>query len=91
VLVPTRELAMQVAEAVHKYAKGVGRTVLALYGGAVALVVEHPPAAIVQHFRGASRRADDGRRRRSPLAVLLGSLGGHLLVQETLERLYQVI
>src|SRR5205807_9682780 len=34
VLVPTRELAMQVAEAVHKYAKGVGLTVLPLYGGA---------------------------------------------------------
>jgi hypothetical protein len=34
VLVPTRELAMQVAEAVHKYAKGVGPTVLPLYGGA---------------------------------------------------------
>src|SRR5436189_5729386 len=28
VLVPTRELAMQVAEAVHKYPKGVGPTVL---------------------------------------------------------------
>ncbi len=34
VLVPTRELAMQVAEAVHKYAKGVGLSVLPLYGGA---------------------------------------------------------
>jgi ATP-dependent RNA helicase DeaD len=34
VLVPTRELAMQVAEAVHKYAKGLGVTVLPLYGGA---------------------------------------------------------
>src|SRR5258708_38327907 len=34
ILVPTRELAMQVAEAVHKYAKGVGLTVLPLYGGA---------------------------------------------------------
>ena len=32
VLVPTRELAMQVSEAVHKYARGVGLTVL--YGGA---------------------------------------------------------
>src|SRR3954469_12098060 len=31
VLVPTRELAMQVAEAVHKYAKGVGLTVVPLY------------------------------------------------------------
>jgi ATP-dependent RNA helicase DeaD len=34
VLVPTRELAMQVAEAIHKYARGVGLTVLPLYGGA---------------------------------------------------------
>jgi ATP-dependent RNA helicase DeaD len=34
VLVPTRELAMQVAEAVHKYAKGIGLSVLPLYGGA---------------------------------------------------------
>jgi len=34
VLVPTRELAMQVAEAVHKYARGTGLTVLPLYGGA---------------------------------------------------------
>ena len=34
VLVPTRELAMQVAEAIHKYAKGLGVTVLPVYGGA---------------------------------------------------------
>src|SRR5258705_7289950 len=34
VLVPTRELAMQVAEAIHKYAKGVGLRVVPLYGGA---------------------------------------------------------
>src|ERR671939_28660 len=34
VLVPTRELAMQVAEAIHKYAKGVGLSVVPLYGGA---------------------------------------------------------
>src|SRR3954466_4219476 len=33
VLVPTRELAMQVAEAVHKYARGSGLTVVPLYGG----------------------------------------------------------
>ena len=30
ILVPTRELAMQVAEAVHKYARGSGLTVLPL-------------------------------------------------------------
>lgn len=34
VLVPTRELAMQVAEATHKYARGTGITVVPLYGGA---------------------------------------------------------
>jgi len=34
VLVPTRELAMQVSEAIHKYAAGSGVTVVPLYGGA---------------------------------------------------------
>ena len=34
VLVPTRELAMQVAEAIHKYARGTGLNVVPLYGGA---------------------------------------------------------
>jgi ATP-dependent RNA helicase DeaD len=34
VLVPTRELSMQVAEAIHKYAKGLGIGVAAIYGGA---------------------------------------------------------
>ncbi len=34
VLIPTRELAMQLAEAVHKYAKGLGLRVLPVYGGA---------------------------------------------------------
>jgi ATP-dependent RNA helicase DeaD len=34
VLVPTRELAMQVAEAIHKYARGVGLGVVPIYGGA---------------------------------------------------------
>jgi len=33
VLVPTRELAMQVAEAIHKYGKGLGASVLSVYGG----------------------------------------------------------
>jgi ATP-dependent RNA helicase DeaD len=33
VLVPTRELAMQVAEAVHRYGKGFGTCVLPIYGG----------------------------------------------------------
>jgi ATP-dependent RNA helicase DeaD len=34
VLVPTRELAMQVSEAIHKYAEGTGLNVVPLYGGA---------------------------------------------------------
>ena len=34
VLVPTRELAIQVAEAVHKYARGSGVDVVPVYGGA---------------------------------------------------------
>src|SRR5690606_5544485 len=34
VLVPTRELAMQVAEAVHRYGKGLGAIALPVYGGA---------------------------------------------------------
>jgi len=34
ILVPTRELAMQVAEAVHKYAKGTALRVIPVYGGA---------------------------------------------------------
>src|SRR4051812_1854300 len=33
VLVPTRELAMQVAEAVHRYGKALGVRVLPIYGG----------------------------------------------------------
>jgi len=34
VLVPTRELAMQVAEAIHRYGKGLGAVALPIYGGA---------------------------------------------------------
>ncbi len=34
VLVPTRELAMQVSEAIHKYARGTGSCVVPVYGGA---------------------------------------------------------
>jgi ATP-dependent RNA helicase DeaD len=33
ILVPTRELAMQVAEAVHRYGKSIGVRVLPIYGG----------------------------------------------------------
>jgi ATP-dependent RNA helicase DeaD len=48
VLVPTRELAMQVAEAVHKYARGGRLTVLPLYGG----------APMLQQIRGLERGAN---------------------------------
>jgi ATP-dependent RNA helicase DeaD len=48
VLVPTRELAMQVAEAVHKYAKGTGLTVIPVYGG----------ASMTQQIRGLERGCD---------------------------------
>ena len=34
ILVPTRELAMQVAEAIHKYSRGLDLSVVPLYGGA---------------------------------------------------------
>jgi ATP-dependent RNA helicase DeaD len=33
VLVPTRELAMQVAEAIHRYGRSLGRRVVPIYGG----------------------------------------------------------
>jgi ATP-dependent RNA helicase DeaD len=62
VLVPTRELAMQVAEAVHKYARGTGLTVLPLYGGAPmhqqiralergAAVIVATPGRALDHIR----------------------------------------
>jgi ATP-dependent RNA helicase DeaD len=48
VLVPTRELAMQVAEATHKYARGAGLAVVPLYGG----------ASMPQQIRALERGAD---------------------------------
>jgi ATP-dependent RNA helicase DeaD len=48
VLVPTRELAMQVAEAAHKYARGTGLAVVPLYGG----------ASMMQQIRALERGAD---------------------------------
>ena len=72
VLVPTRELAMQVAEAVHKYAKGVGLTVLPLYGGAPmhtqisglqrgASVVVATPGRALDHMRRKTLQLDSLR------------------------------
>jgi|SRR5688572_20127030 len=48
VLVPTRELAMQVSKAIHKYARGTGIQVVPLYGG----------ASMQQQIRSLSRGAD---------------------------------
>ena len=48
VLVPTRELAMQVSEAIHRYARGTGLTVVPLYGG----------ASMQQQIRALDRGAD---------------------------------
>jgi ATP-dependent RNA helicase DeaD len=48
VLVPTRELAMQVAEAIHRYARGSTLTVVPLYGG----------ASMQQQLRALSRGTD---------------------------------
>ena len=69
ILVPTRELAMQVAEAVHKYAKGIGLTVLPLYGGAPmhtqisglqrgASVVVATPGRALDHMRRKTLQLD---------------------------------
>jgi ATP-dependent RNA helicase DeaD len=69
ILVPTRELAMQVAEAVHKYAKGVGLSVVPLYGGAPmhqqiraldrgAHVVVATPGRALDHIRRETLRLD---------------------------------
>lgn len=62
ILVPTRELAMQVAEAVHKYSKGSNLTVVPLYGGASmeqqiralrrgAAIVVATPGRALDHLR----------------------------------------
>jgi ATP-dependent RNA helicase DeaD len=62
VLVPTRELSMQVAEALHRYAKGLALRVVALYGGAPidqqiralargAAIVVATPGRALDHLR----------------------------------------
>jgi ATP-dependent RNA helicase DeaD len=69
VLVPTRELSMQVAEAIHKYAKGLDIRVAAIYGGAsmqqqiralengAAIVVATPGRALDHIRRGTLKLA----------------------------------
>ncbi|HZR24185.1 MAG TPA: DEAD/DEAH box helicase [Vicinamibacterales bacterium] len=62
ILVPTRELAMQVAEAFHKYAKGTGLAVVPIYGGSSmeqqiralqrgAHIVVATPGRVLDHVR----------------------------------------
>ena len=69
VLVPTRELAMQVAEAIHKYARGGSLSVLPLYGGAPmhqqitalrrgAHVVVATPGRALDHIRRETLRLE---------------------------------
>jgi ATP-dependent RNA helicase DeaD len=69
VLVPTRELAMQVAEAVHRYGRGLGARVLPVYGGQpIGLqlrglrrgldVVVATPGRAVDHLTRGSLRLD---------------------------------
>jgi ATP-dependent RNA helicase DeaD len=69
ILVPTRELAMQVAEAVHKYARGSQLHVLPLYGGAPmqaqvralergAHVVVATPGRALDHLRRKTLQLD---------------------------------
>ncbi|MEP7002781.1 MAG: DEAD/DEAH box helicase, partial [bacterium] len=72
ILVPTRELAMQVAEAVHKYGKALGIIALPIYGGApmetqlralkrgVDVVVATPGRAL-DHIRRKTLRLDSVR------------------------------
>ncbi len=70
VLTPTRELAMQVSEALHRYGRGLGARVLPVYGGqpigrqlrelerGVDVVVATPGRALDHIERGTLRLAD---------------------------------
>ena len=65
VLVPTRELAMQVAEALHKYAKGSNLNVVPVYGGAP---MDHQIRALRARHRGRGRHAWPRARSPAPQA-----------------------
>jgi ATP-dependent RNA helicase DeaD len=69
ILAPTRELAMQVAEAVHTYARGMSITVLPVYGGApIGLQMKHlqrgaqivvgTPGRLIDHLDRKTLRLD---------------------------------
>jgi ATP-dependent RNA helicase DeaD len=69
ILVPTRELAVQVSEAVHKYGRGLGARVLPIYGGQPIVrqlralergvdVVVATPGRALDHIRRGTLRLD---------------------------------
>jgi ATP-dependent RNA helicase DeaD len=69
ILVPTRELAVQVSEAVHKYGSGIGARVLPIYGGQPIVrqlralergvdVVVATPGRALDHIRRGTLRLD---------------------------------
>jgi ATP-dependent RNA helicase DeaD len=69
VIVPTRELATQVAEAIHRYGKGLGTQVLPVYGGADIMrqlrrlergvdVIVATPGRALDHLRRGSLKFD---------------------------------
>ncbi len=72
ILVPTRELAMQVAEAIHKYSRGLHLCVVPLYGGAAmdlqiralkrgADVVVATPGRALDHIQRRTLKLDQVR------------------------------
>ena len=72
ILVPTRELAMQVAEAIHKYSRGLDLSVVPLYGGAAmdlqiralkrgADVVVATPGRALDHLQRRTLKLDQVR------------------------------
>src|SRR6187402_1993444 len=71
ILVPTRELAMQVAEAVHRYGKALGVRVLPIYGGQPIGRQLHAMRAGVDVVIATPGRAMDHMRRGS---LVLGSV-----------------
>jgi ATP-dependent RNA helicase DeaD len=69
IVVPTRELATQVAEAIHRYGRGLGTSVLPVYGGADIVrqlrrlergvdVVVATPGRALDHLRRGSLKLD---------------------------------
>src|SRR3982750_2423936 len=68
VLVPTRELAMQVAEAVHRYGRALGARVLPVYGGQPIGRQIHAMRSGVDVVIATPRRALD-HMRRGPLQM----------------------